>query len=151
MANDYYTYIHYNASNQPIYVGKGKGSRAYDKRNYNEPYTVKIIHKDIAEEQALEFEAFLIQEISIHKLYNKFKKGCISGKLIKIDYDNYRTEVNRISSQPVKEMLKYVNLLVDDVIAGNDKAIKFFVKRCPKDILLKIKELMYLNSTTHNN
>jgi hypothetical protein len=146
MANLYYTYIHYNTDNKPIYVGKGKDSRAYEKRNYNEPYTVKIIDKDIPEKQALEFEEFLIEEIGIDNLYNKCKKGCVSGKSITIDYDNYRKEIKRISQLSVKEMKKHLELLVDDAIAGNEKAMLFFVKKCPKDILLKIKDLVYLNS-----
>jgi hypothetical protein len=146
MANLYYTYIHYNADNKPIYVGKGKGLRAYQKRQYDEPYTVKIIDKNIPEEQALEFEQFLIEEIGINNLYNKFKKGCVSGKSIAIDYDNYTKEMKRISQLSVKEMKKHLELLVDDAIAGNEKAMLFFVKKCPKDILLKIKDLVYLNS-----
>lgn len=148
MAGAYYTYIHYNADNKPIYVGKGKGFRAYQKRQYDEPYTVKIIHKDIPEEQALEFEEFLIKEIGIGSLYNKFKKGCLSGKTIGINYNSYIKEMKRISQQPVKVMKKHLELLVDDAIAGNEKAMLFFIKKCPRGVLLKIKNLVYLNSVT---
>jgi hypothetical protein len=44
------------------------------------------------------------------------------------------------------KLRKYIILLIDDVIAGNDKAIRFFLKRCPKDVLFKIKELVYKNN-----
>ena len=71
----FYTYIHYSQNNKPIYVGKGKGKRAYHPRDYGEPYTVKIVHDNIPEAQALEFEEFLIQEIGIDNLYNKLRKG----------------------------------------------------------------------------
>jgi len=77
----YYTYLHYNSNNKPIYVGKGKGKRAYQKRNYGEPYTVKIVHENISEAQALEFEEFLIEEIGIENLYNKRTKGNPSAVL----------------------------------------------------------------------
>jgi hypothetical protein len=142
----YYTYLHYNSNNKPIYVGKGKGNRAYDKRNYGEPYTVKIVHDNIPEAQALEFEEFLIDTIGIENLYNTMKKGAISAYSYSIDYDNTKQEFKRIQSLSAKEIRKYVILLVDDVIAGNDKAIRFFLKRCPKDVLFKIKELVQKNN-----
>jgi hypothetical protein len=142
----YYTYLHLNQYEKPIYVGKGKGKRAYEKRNYGEPYTVKIVHDNISEAQALEFEEFLIQEIGIDNLYNKLRKGGISPHSYHIDYDNAKQEFKRIKSLSVREIRKYIILLVDDVIAGNDKAIRFFLQRCPKDVLFKIKELMKKNS-----
>ena len=142
----YYTYLHYNSNNKPIYVGKGKGNRAYEKRNYGEPYTVKIVHDNIPEAQALEFEEFLIDQIGLDNLYNKLKKGNPSGVVLSIDYDNAKQEFKRIKSLSVKEIRKYIILLVDDVIAGNDKAIRFFLKRCPRDVLFKIKELVQKNN-----
>jgi hypothetical protein len=142
----YYTYLHLNESNKPIYVGKGKGDRAYQKRNYNEPYTVKIVHNNISESQALEFEEFLIQEIGIDNLYNVKAKGCISGVITKIDYNNFKSEVKRILSLPTKEVRKYASLIIDDAIKGNDIAMQFIIKRAPLDILLKIKELIKKNS-----
>jgi hypothetical protein len=142
----YYTYLHYGADNKPIYVGKGKGRRAYDKRDYGEPYTVKIVHDNIPEAQALELEEFLIDMIGIDNLYNKLRKGGISAFSYHIDYDNAKQEFKRIQSLSAKEIRKYVILLVDDVIAGNDKAIRFFLKRCPKDVLFKIKELVHKNN-----
>ena len=142
----FYTYIHYSQNNKPIYVGKGKGKRAYHPRDYGKPYTVKIVHDNIPEAQALEFEEFLIQEIGIDNLYNKLRKGGISPHSYHIDYDNAKQEFKRIKSLSVREIRKYIILLVDDVIAGNDKAIRFFLQRCPKDVLFKIKELMKKNS-----
>jgi hypothetical protein len=145
----YYTYLHYNSNNKPIYVGKGKGNRAYEKRNYGEPYTVKIVHDNIPEAQALEFEEFLIDIIGIDNLYNKLRKGGISAFSYHIDYDNAKQEFKRIQSLSVKEIRKYVILLIDDVIAGNDKAIRFFLKRCPRDILNKINDLVKKNTDTN--
>ena len=142
----YYTYIHYSQNNKPIYVGKGKGKRAYHPRDYGEPYTVKIVHDNISEAQALEFEEFLIDIIGIDNLYNRLRKGGISGHSYKIDYDNAKQELKRIQSLSAEEIRKYVMLLIDDVIDGNDKAIRFFLKRCPKDVLFKIKELIKTNS-----
>ncbi len=142
----YYTYLHYNSNNKPIYVGKGKGNRAYEKRNYGEPYTVKIVHNNISEAQALEFEEFLIEEIGIDNLYNKLRKGAISAYSYHIDYDNPKQELKRIQSLSAKEIRQYVIILIEDVIHGNDKAIRFFLNRCPKDVLFKIKELVYKNN-----
>lgn len=138
----YYTYLHYNSNNKPIYVGKGKGNRAYEKRNYGEPYTVKIVHENIPEAQALEFEEFLIQEISIDKLYNKRIKGNMSGYSICIDYDNIKKELRRLSTLPVSLKRKHAQLLINDVIAGNNKAIRMFVRCSPKKLLLQINQLI---------
>lgn len=137
----YYTYLHLNENNKPIYVGKGKGNRAYEKRNYPELYTVKIVHDNISEIQTLEFEEFLIQEIGIDNLYNTFKKGVISGYSICIDYDNTKQELKRILSLSTKEIRKHVELVVDDAINGNKKAMSFLIQRCPLDILLRINKL----------
>jgi predicted RNA-binding protein len=145
----YYTYLHYNSNNKPIYVGKGKGKRAYQKRNYGEPYTVKIVHENISEAQALEFEEFLIEEIGIENLYNKRTKGNPSAVLLFIDYDNTKQELKRILSLSATEIRKYVNLVINDAATGNEKAIRFFMQRCPRDILFKIKELVKKNTDTN--
>ena len=138
----YYTYLHLNKNNKPIYVGKGKGNRAYEKRNYPEPYTVKIVHDNISESQALEFEEFLIQEIGIDKLYNKRTKGNISGYSICIDYDNTKQELKRILFLSTEEIRKYVELVMNDALSGNNKAMGFLIQRCPLDILLRINNLI---------
>jgi hypothetical protein len=145
MAHRYYTYLHIDKENKPIYVGKGTKRRAYQQRDYGEEYTVKIVHDKIPELQALEFEQFLIKEIGIDNLYNKYKKGNVSSNFIAIDYSSYKKEVKRISQLPASEIHRYCNLLIDDVIAGDNKALLFFIKKCPLDILLKIKELLYKN------
>lgn len=145
MTQRYYTYIHLDKENKPIYVGKGTKKRAYQPRDYGEEYTIKIVHDKISELQALDFEQFLIKEIGIDNLYNKYKKGNVSSNFIAIDYSSYKKEVKRISQLPSTEIHRYVNLLIDDVIAGNHKALLFFVKKCPLDILLYIKELLYKN------
>ena len=145
----YYTYLHLNEYNKPIYVGKGKGKRAYQKRNYGEPYTVKIVHDNISEAQALEFEEFLIEEIGIENLYNKRTKGNPSAVLLSIDYDNTKQELKRILSLSATEIRKYVNLVIDDAVSGNDKALRFFIERCPRDILNKINNLVKKNTETN--
>jgi hypothetical protein len=145
----YYTYLHLNQYEKPIYVGKGKGKRAYEKRNYGEPYTVKIVHDNISEAQALEFEEFLIDQIGIENLYNTMKRGAISAYSYKIDYNNSKQELKRILSLSATEISKYVNLVINDAITGNDKALKFFIQRCPRDILFKIKELVKKNTDTN--
>ena len=142
----FYTYLHLNKDNKPIYVGKGKGDRAYQKRHYGEEYTVKIVHDKLSEVQALEFEEFLIQEIGIDNLYNTYKKGCLSGNLYYIDYSNFKNETKRIAKLPVKQMRKYIDIILNDAIKGNNKALSFYIKYCPKDILLKINTLVQSNS-----
>lgn len=138
----FYTYLHLNKDNKPIYVGKGKGDRAYQKRPYGEEYTVKIVHDKLSEFQALEFEEFLIQEIGIDNLYNKLPKGYPTAVVISINYNNIKAELRRLHTLPVVLRRKHAQLLIDDVIAGNDKAIKMFIKCSPKSLLLKINELI---------
>lgn len=142
MTKEYYTYIHLDSNNKPLYVGKGKGRRAYEKRGYNVPYTVRIVDSNISEEDALEFEEFLISEIGIDNLYNKMRKGCVSGKQIKIDYKNIDKQVKSLSSQGVKVINKYVEVILNDACNGNNDALLFVIKRSPKSFLNKIKDLI---------
>jgi len=117
----YYTYIH-TKDNQPIYVGKGKNNRAYSKRDYDN-HTVKIIDKNISEAQALELEEFLIQEIGISKLKNKYTKGCQSSRIV-IDYKNYIRYRKTLWNMSTKQIYKVAKQIVDDACDGNLKAIK---------------------------
>jgi len=117
----YYTYIH-TKDNQPIYVGKGKNNRAYSKRDYDN-HTVKIIDKNISEAQALELEEFLIQEIGISKLKNKYTKGCQSSRIV-IDYKNYKRYRKTLWNMSTKQIYKVAKQIVDDACDGNLKAIK---------------------------
>ena len=142
----YYTYLHYNSNNKPIYVGKGKGNRAYEKRNYGEPYTVKIVHDNIPEAQALEFEEFLIQEIGINNLYNKLKKGGKSGKQFIVNYCNLPRQIKIMSKRSPKDIRKFLEIVIDDACKGNDIAMSYIIKKLPRDILFKIKELLKENS-----
>lgn len=146
MDKQYYTYIHLNKHNKPIYVGKGKGSRAYDKRNYNEEYSVKIVNGNLSEKDALEFEELLISEIGIDNLYNKMKKGCVSGKSLKINYNNFNEEIKRISKENATNIYKYIKVILDDACNGNSKALVFLIKRAPKSFLNEIKEILMQNS-----
>ena len=142
----YYTYIHYGADNKPIYVGKGSNNRAYAKRDYGEPYTVKIVHDNISEAQALEFEEFLIQEIGINNLYNKLKKGGKSGKQFIVNYCNLPRQIKIMSKRSPKDIRKFLEIVIDDACKGNDIAMSFIIKKLPRDILFKIKELLKENS-----
>ena len=138
----YYTYIHYGADNKPIYVGKGSNNRAYAKRDYGEPYTVKIVHDNICESQALEFEEFLIQEIGINNLYNKYKKGVISGNELIVNYYNFPRQIKIMSKRSPKDIRKFLEVVVDDACKGNDIAMSYIIKKLPKHTLNKIKELL---------
>lgn len=144
--NRYYTYLHYGKDNKPIYVGKGTNDRAYTKRDYGEPYTVKIVHNNISEKQALEFEEFLIQEIGINNLYNKLKKGAISGKELTVNYYNFPRQIKIMSKRSPKDIRKFLEVVIDDACNGNDIAMKYILKKLPKHILNKIKELIQTNS-----
>ena len=142
---EYYTYIHIK-DNQPIYVGKGKNNRAYTTRNYDN-HTVKIIDKDISENQALELEEFLIQEIGINNLYNVYNKGHIARITDNIDYRNkpFLKHKSRIIEQGPKEVRRFCKQIIDDACEGNIKAIKIVLDVIPKKtltrILLKNKDL----------
>jgi hypothetical protein len=145
----YYTYLHYGADNKPIYVGKGSNDRAYKKRDYEEPYTVKIVHDNISEAQALEFEEFLIQEIGIDNLYNKYKKGVISGKgsrQLIVNYYNLPRQIKIMSKRSPKDIRKFLEIVIDDACKGNDIAMSYIIKKLPKHTLNKIKELLETNS-----
>ena len=142
----YYTYLHYNSNNKPIYVGKGKGNRAYEKRNYGEPYTVKIVHDNISEAQALELEEFLIQEIGINNLYNKLKKGVISGRELIVNYSNLARQIKIMSKRSPRDIRKFLEIVIDDACKGNDIAMSYIIKKLPKHTLNKIKELIETNS-----
>ena len=144
--NRYYTYLHYGKDNKPIYVGKGTGDRAYTKRDYGEPYTVKIVHNNISEKQALEFEEFLIQEIGINNLYNKLKKGGKSGKEIIVNYYNLSRQIQIMSKRSPNDIRKFLEVVIDDACNGNDIAMSYIIKKLPKHILNKIKELIKTNS-----
>ena len=145
----YYTYLHYGKDNIPIYVGKGSNDRAYKKRDYEEPYTVKIVHDNISEAQALEFEEFLIQEIGIDNLYNKYKKGVISGKgsrQLIVNYYNLPRQIKIMSKRSPKDIRKFLEIVIDDACKGNDIAMSYIIKKLPKHTLNKIKELLETNS-----
>jgi hypothetical protein len=144
--NRYYTYLHYGKDSRPIYVGKGTGDRAYIKRDYGETYTVKIVHNNISEEQALEFEEFLIQEIGINNLYNKLKKGGKSGREIIVNYYNLPRQIKIMSKRPTKDIRKFLEIVIDDACKGNDIAMSYIIKKLPKHTLNKIKELIEKNS-----
>jgi len=142
----YYTYLHYGADNKPIYVGKGTNDRAYHKRNYGESYTVRIVHNNISEVQALELEEFLIQEIGIDNLYNKFKKGVISGRELIVNYSNLARQIKIMSKRSPRDIRKFLEIVIDDACKGNDIAMSYIIKKLPKDILNIINELLKQNS-----
>jgi len=63
--------------------------------------------------------------------------------------NNLKQELKKILSLSATEISKYVNLVINDAITGNDKALRFFIQRCPRDILFKIKELVKKNTDTN--
>ena len=147
----FYTYIHFNKDNKPIYVGNGKGKRAYSKRDYNDEYTVKIIEDNVTEEQALELEELLISQIGIDNLYNKRPKGGFS-KALKADYTNIKKQVASLSIVNKKRLAKVV---IEDAISGNVDAIKEVFNRLGKSCQRRINNLLELNAQelnvmTHN-
>jgi hypothetical protein len=147
----FYTYIHFNKHNKPIYVGKGKGKRAYTKRNYKEEYTVKIIEDNVTEEQALDLEELLIAQIGIDNLYNKRPKGNLSHAL-RADYNNLQKQVASLSITDKKRLAKIV---IEDAKCGNIDAIKEVFNRLGKFWQRKINDLLVLNTQelnvmTHN-
>lgn len=147
----FYTYIHLNKDNKPIYVGKGTGKRAYSKRDYKEQYTVKIIEDNVTEEQALDLEELLIAQIGIDNLYNKRPKGGFS-KALKADYTNLKKQVASLSIVNKKRLAKVV---IDDAINGNVDAIREVFNRLGKSWQRRINNLLELNTQelnvmTHN-
>lgn len=137
--------MHINESNKPIYVGKGTNRRAWEKRSYSEPYTIKIVDNQLTEEEALELEEFLISEIGIDNLYNVKAKGAPSRKDIVIDYRNIRQEVSKISKRTPREINKFAMKLIDDAIDGNMDAIKYILRNLDFCTFNKIKDLFYSN------
>ena len=147
----FYTYIHLNKDNKPIYVGKGTGKRAYSKRDYKEQYTVKIVEDNVTEEQALDLEELLIAQIGIDNLYNKRPKGGFS-KALKADYTNLKKQVASLSVVNKKRLAKVV---IDDAINGNVDAIREVFNRLGKSWQRRINNLLELNTQelnvmTHN-
>lgn len=134
----FYTYIHLNKDNKPIYVGKGTGKRAYSKRDYKEQYTVKIIEDNVTEEQALELEELLIAQIGIDNLYNKRPKGGFS-KALKANYTNLKKQVTSLSIVNKKRLAKVV---IDDAMNGNVDAIREVFNRLGKSWQRKINDFL---------
>ena len=137
---DFYTYVHFNKNNKPIYVGKGRKDRAYSKRQYGEEYTVKIIDKNLTEDTALELEEFLIEQIGLDNLYNVFKRGH-NQVAIKIDYRHkyLRKQINSLRTKI--DILRFTKQWFADAVSGNDLALQRLIQWLPKPLLRKIKEL----------
>ena len=139
----YYTYVHYNVDNKPIYVGKGKGNRAYIARDYGHQYYVKIIDDNIPELQALELEEFLIQQIGLDNLYNVRPKGYPSGNTrhieLKVDYHNISQQVSNLN---INELHQLAHVLFKDASHGNIKAFKIICKRLGNYHQPKINNLL---------
>ena len=76
--NNFYVYIHYrNDTDEPFYVGKGRGKRTFVKgkstRNSywinivnKADYTVKLFEENLTEEQAFELECKIIEELRMY-------------------------------------------------------------------------------------
>ena len=75
----YYTYIHYDLDNNPFYVGKGKGDRAFSNKDRGcqwwtyvrkcQGYTIKIVNYFETEDEAFVNEQELISEFSSKGLF----------------------------------------------------------------------------------
>jgi len=138
----FYTYVHYNMQNKPIYVGKGTGDRAYTKRNYGEDYTVKIIDDNLFEETALELESFLIQQIGIKNLYNKIDNGNRGRQFFNIDYKNPYKFLNTVDKTDARLTHNVIKQFYRDAYRGNVDAILFIFNNLPLHEQPKINKLL---------
>jgi hypothetical protein len=85
-SKNFYVYLHLRKdTNQPFYVGKGCGKRAFAKQGRNKywkaivnkhGYDVKIIQGNLTETQALNAEKFAISILSNH---SKLTNSCFGG------------------------------------------------------------------------
>jgi len=142
----FYTYVHYNMQNKPIYVGKGTGDRAYTKRNYGEDYTVKIIDDNLFEETALELESFLIQQIGIKNLYNKIDNGNRGRQFFNIDYKDPYKFLNTVDKTNARLTHNVIKQFYRDAYRGNVDAILFIFNNLPSHEQPKINKLLQLYS-----
>ena len=138
----FYTYVHYNMQNKPIYVGKGTGDRAYTKRNYGEDYTVKIIDDNLFEETALELESFLIQQIGIKNLYNKIDNGNKGRQFFNIDYKDPYKFLNTVDKTDARLTHNVIKQFYRDAYRGNVDAILFIFNNLPLHEQPKINKLL---------
>ena len=138
----FYTYVHYNMQNKPIYVGKGTGDRAYTKRNYGEDYTVKIIDDNLFEETALELESFLIQQIGIKNLYNKIDNGNRGRQFFNIDYKDPYKFLNTVDKTDARLTHNVIKQFYKDAYRGNVDAILFIFNNLPSHEQPKINKLL---------
>ena len=138
----FYTYVHYNMQNKPIYVGKGTGDRAYTKRNYGEDYTVKIIDDNLFEETALELESFLIQQIGIKNLYNKIDNGNRGRQFFNIDYKDPYKFLNTVDKTNARLTHNVIKQFYRDAYRGNVDAILFIFNNLPSHEQPKINKLL---------
>jgi len=138
----FYTYVHYNMQNKPIYVGKGTGDRAYTKRNYGEDYIVKIIDDNLFEETALELESFLIQQIGIKNLYNKIDNGNRGRQFFNIDYKDPYKFLNTVDKTDARLTHNVIKQFYRDAYRGNVDAILFIFNNLPLHEQPKINKLL---------
>ena len=138
----FYTYVHYDMQNKPIYVGKGTGDRAYTKRNYGEDYTVKIIDDNLFEETALELESFLIQQIGIKNLYNKIDNGNRGRQFFNIDYKDPYKFLNTVDKTNARLTHNVIKQFYRDAYRGNVDAILFIFNNLPSHEQPKINKLL---------
>ena len=138
----FYTYVHYSNKDIPLYVGKGKGRRAYSKRDYGQEYYVKIVDSNLSESQALDLEELLIDQIGLDNLHNKCKRGYFSSA-IRVDYKNLQEQINEYS---LEDLHKLAEALFADAYSGNVKAIKMVFKLMGSSWQPKINNLLQLNS-----
>ncbi len=126
----FYVYAHY-VDNKPVYIGKGKGKRHLDKRDYDD-HTSEILYNNIDEYTALELEKWLINLIGIDNLRNKVTWNAISAD-------------RNIYAKATHSNIKQIYQRAEE---GDMKAILFLLKKADKfwTTALKNKYLTYGNN-----
>lgn len=108
MNKSFYVYAHYNCENDecPFYIGKGKGSRAYNSKNRTDAWkqrasvglVVKILQDDLTEEEAYLLETKLIEKYGREKYDN--------GKLVNVSSGGPSGIPERYIPQHLLEQIK---------------------------------------------
>lgn len=114
--NNYYVYEWIDSKTfEPVYVGKGKESRCYlinKKRNQllseylqNNEIIAHILHDNLTENEAFEYEIFYINEYKYiygYDIYNLSEGGQFGG--LKKQYRLFNTNYHRLSEDEKKNM-----------------------------------------------
>lgn len=117
---EHYVYAYYDEQGQPYYIGKGKGRRYKGEHRVEVPPKdrIKILHKNLTDEQACEIETQLIQRYG--------RKDIGTGILENRQDKSFplSPETNQIISQKVKERWADANSNQRKVSKKNKKILK---------------------------